>query len=93
MSRNLLQNFCNSSVKIQDAQSGSIFYVYVDAIQSKMMLPETLDDAYGNGFLVIEALPSNLFLLMIGNESYKSQSIAELNQLLFEWSLSEGYQW
>jgi len=93
MSRDSLQNFCNSSVKIQDAQSDSIFYVYVDAIQSKMMLPKTLDDAYGNGFLVIEALPSNLFLLMIGNESYKSQSIAELNQLLFEWSLSEGYHW
>jgi hypothetical protein len=93
MSRNLLQNFCNSSVKIQDAQSGSIFYVYVDAIQSKMMLPKTLEEAYANGFLVIEKLSSNLFLLMIGNESYENQSIEELNQLLFQWSLFEGYQW
>jgi hypothetical protein len=93
MSRNLLQNFCDSSVKIEDAQSNSVFYIYPDAIQSRMMLPKTLEDAYGNGFLTIEALSSNLFGLTIGNESYKSQSIAELNQLLFEWSLSEGYQW
>jgi len=87
------QNFLNSSIRVWDAQSDDVFYVYIDAIQGKNALPETLEDAYGNGFLVIEATSSGFYALTIGNQSYKSNSIWELEQVLFEWSLSEGYEW
>ena len=87
------QNFLGSSVKVWDAQLDDVFYVYIDVIQKKIAPPKTLEDAYGNGFLTIEVTSPNFYTLTIGNQFYESNSISELEQVLFEWSLSEGYAW
>ena len=87
-------NFINSSAKIVDCQNGETFYVYPDKIQSaRYELPTILESAYGNGFLTIGTKSAGRYYLEIGNQLYENSSLWELEQILFNWSLSEGYEW
>ena len=85
-------NFQQCSIRIEDSQLDDVFYVYVDRIQQCASLPETLDDAYGNGFLTIEAHSPGSYYLNIGNEEYTG-SLQQLERTLYDWAISEGYAW
>lgn len=87
-----LQAFQLCSVRVDDSQTDDTFYVYPDSRQKSETLPETLDDAYGNGFLTISLWDDKFdsWYLNIGNEEYKG-SRQKLEAILYEWSLSEGY--
>ena len=85
-------NFQCSSIRIEDSQLDDVFYVYIDRIQQSQSLPETLDDAYGNGFLTIESQSAGQYYLNIGNEEYTG-TLQKLESILYQWAISEGYQW
>lgn len=85
--------FISKAQRIWDAQNGDIFYVYPDKLQKSRQIPATLEDAYGNGWLTIETQLSGLYSLTIANQTYENSSLWELEQILFNWSLSEGYVW
>lgn len=88
-------NFSTCSVRIEDPFNDDVFYVYPDLHDQKnRQLPETLDDAYGNGFLTISLWDDkfNIWYLNIGNEEYTG-SREKLESILYEWAISEGYQW
>lgn len=85
-------NFQCSSIRIEDTQKDDVFYVYLDRIQQCYSLPETLDDAYGNGFLTIEAHSPGEYYLNIGNEEYTG-SLHKLESILYNWAISENYSW
>ena len=85
-------NFQCSSIRIEDSQLDDIFYVYLDRIQQFHSLPESLDDAYGNGFLTIERHSPGQCYLNIGNEEYTG-SLEQLEWTLYNWAISEGYVW
>lgn len=71
-----------------------IFYVYQDKLMKSKPLPETEEDAYDNGFLVITEYDSQfaMYYLCIGNEEYTG-SLEKLEGILYDWSISEGYKW
>lgn len=79
------------SVLIRDHQTDELFYVFPDKKQLNQPLPETLDDAYGNGYLTISCISKDQCYLNIANEEY-SGSYKELTDILYSWALSEGYE-
>ena len=83
-------SFCTSAIRVEDHQTDDVFYVYPDKVQSKQQLPETLDDAYGNGFLTI-SLNNTEWYLNIANEEYNG-SLHEMQRILYDWAKGEGYQ-
>lgn len=85
-------NFQQSSIRIEDSQLDDVFYVYVDRIQQCASLPESLDDSYGNGFLTIELQSPGQCYLNIGNEEYTGP-LENLEWILYNWAISEGYSW
>jgi len=87
-------NFQLSSVRIEDFQTEDVFYVYPDHLQKSSPLPETLEDAYGNGFLTISLYDSKFatWYLNIANEEYTG-SLQKLESILYDWAVSEGYSW
>jgi hypothetical protein len=85
-------NFQCSSIRIEDNQNDDVFYVYPDSIQQSINLPETLDDAYGNGFLTISLSGPGQYYLNIANEEYTG-TLQEMESILYEWALSENYSW
>jgi len=85
--------FISSAQKIWDSQADDVFYIYPDKLQQSRPIPATLDDAYGDGWLTIEAQSPGLYSLTIANQTYQHSSLWELEQILFVWSLSEGYIW
>ena len=54
-----------------------------------------LNDAYGN--IIIEDLGEDnkhgRYMLMISNDGWQSDNLAELEAILFPWMESEGYQY
>lgn len=79
-------------VRVEDHQTDDVFYVYPDKHQKQQELPETLDDAYGNGFLTISfagGICSNWYL-NIANEEYTGP-LRDMERILYEWAESEGY--
>ena len=54
-----------------------------------------LNDAYGN--IIIEDLGEDnkhgRYMLMISNDGWQSDNLAELEAILFAWMESEGYQY
>lgn len=82
-----------SSVRVDDFQKDDTFYVYPDNLQKSEPLPETLDDAYGNGFLTISLWDDKFdtWYMTIGNEEYTG-SLQKLESVLYAWASSEGYQ-
>lgn len=87
-------SFQLSSVRIEDSQTDDVFYVYPDNLQKSKSLPETLDDAYGNGFLTISLWDDKFdtWYLNIENEEYTG-SLQKLESILYNWSKSEGYHY
>ncbi len=85
-------NFSCSSIRIEDFQTDDVFYVYPDKHQKNVPLPESLDDAYGNGFLTISLCDSKFgtYYLNIANEEYTG-SLQKLESILYDWAISEGY--
>jgi len=90
---NNYQTFCTSAVCVEDHQTDDVFYVYPDKMQTKQQLPETLDDAYGNGFLTISLWDSKFaqWYLNIANEEYIG-SLHQMQIILYDWAQGEGYQ-
>lgn len=86
-------NFDCCSVRIEDDQTDDVFYVFPDVTQKNQKLPETLDDAYGNGYLTISLWDDKFatWYLNIANEEYTG-SFQELSTILYNWSQSEGYE-
>jgi hypothetical protein len=82
------------SKRIRVNTGDSIFYVYPDKLMESIPLPETEEDAIGDGFLVISEYDSKFctYYLCIANEEYIG-SLDKLESILYDWSLSEGYQW
>jgi len=94
MQNSKFANFLASCTRVSDHNCDEVFYVYADAIQRQnYKMPKTLDDAYGDGFLVIETASPGMYCLTIGNTIHENSQIWELEQILFNWSLSEGYIW
>ena len=87
-------SFCCSAVRCEDYDTTDVFYVFPDDQQKSLSLPETLDDAYGNGFLTISLEDSRFatWYLQIHNEEY-SGSFSELERILYDWAIDEGYSW
>ena len=87
-------NFLCCSTRIEDYVTEDVFNVYLDRIQQCASLPETLEDAYGNGFLTISLYDSKFatWYLNIANEEYTG-SLQKLERILYEWAVSEGYSW
>lgn len=87
-------NFQCCSTRIEDYVTEDVFNVYLDRIQQCASLPETLEDAYGNGFLTISLYDSKFatWYLNIANEEYTG-SLQKLECILYEWAVSEGYSW
>jgi len=85
-------NFDCCSIRIEDDQTDDVFYVFPDVTQRNQPLPETLDDAYGNGFLTISLWDSKFstYYLNIANEEYTG-SFQKLSHILYDWAQSEGY--
>ena len=83
--------FTDSAIRIHDAQLDDVFYVYPDKLQAKRYpIPRTLEEAYDNGFLVIEAHSPGVYYLRIGNMEWEGP-MSKLERVLHEWALSEGY--
>ena len=87
-------NFLGCSTRIEDYVTEDVFNVYLDRIQQCASLPETLEDAYGNGFLTISLYDSKFatWYLNIANEEYTG-SLQKLERILYDWAVSEGYSW
>lgn len=87
-------SFQLSSVRIEDSQTDDVFYVYPDNLQKSKSLPETLDDAYGNGFLTISLWDDKFdtWYLNIANEEYTG-SLQKLESILYNWAQSEGFHY
>jgi hypothetical protein len=68
-----------------------LFYVFPD--KSADSLPDTLEDAFDQGFLVITCTDKpGQYGLTIANENYLG-GFEGLALILFDWAHSEGYQW
>jgi hypothetical protein len=89
-----LLSFQTSSVRIKDFDNDDVFYVYPDNLQKSSPLPETLENAYDNGFLTISFYDSKFatWYLNIANEEYTG-SLQEMEKILYEWAMSEGYRY
>ena len=87
-------SFQLSSVRIEDSQTDDVFYVYPDNLQKSKSLPETLDDAYGDGFLTISLWNDKFdtWYLNIANEEYTG-SLQKLESILYNWAQSEGFHY
>ena len=87
-------SFQLSSVRIEDSQNDDVFYVYPDNLQKSKPLPETLDDAYGNGFLTISLWDDKFgtWYLNIANEEYTG-SLQKLESILYDWAMTEGFHY
>lgn len=87
-------SFQLSSVRIEDSQTDDVFYVYPDNLQKSKSLPETLDDAYGDGFLTISLWDDKFdtWYLNIANEEYTG-SLQKLQTILYNWAQSEGFHY
>lgn len=87
-------SFQLSSVRIEDSQTDDVFYVYPDNLQKSKSLPETLDDAYGDGFLTISLWDDKFdtWYLNIANEEYTG-SLQKLESILYNWAQSEGFHY
>lgn len=87
-------SFQLSSVRIEDSQTDDVFYVYPDNLQKSKPLPETLDDAYGDGFLTISLWDDKFgtWYLNIENEEYTG-SLQKLESILYDWAMSEGFHY
>lgn len=87
-------NFLCCSTRIVDYVTEDVFNVYLDRIQQCASLPESLEDAYGNGFLTISLYDSKFatWYLNIANEEYTG-TLRKLERILYEWAVSEGYSW
>ena len=87
-------SFQLSSVRIEDSQTDHVFYVYPDNLQKSKSLPETLDDAYGDGFLTISLWDDKFdtWYLNIANEEYTG-SLQKLQTILYNWAQSEGFHY
>lgn len=85
--------FCASGVCLEDHQTDDVFYVYPDKLQKDQELPQTLDDAYGNGFLTISLYDDKFatWYLNIGNQEYTGK-LHEMQIILYDWAKDEGYQ-
>ena len=84
--------FSTCGVRVEDHQTDDVFYVYPDRRQQQQQLPETLDDAYGNGFLTISLWDDKFatWYLNIANEEYTG-TLHEMQRILYDWAQSEGY--
>lgn len=87
-------SFQLSSVRIEDSQNDDVFHVYPDNLQKSKPLPETLDDAYGDGFLTISLWDDKFgtWYLNIANEEYTG-SLQKLESILYDWAMSEGFHY
>lgn len=87
-------NFQCAGIRIEDPQTDDVFRVYPDSMQKSVPLPQTLDDAYGNGFLTISLEDSKFatWYLNIGNQEYTGP-LEEMERILYFWALSENYNW
>lgn len=87
-------SFQLSSVRIEDSQTDDVFYVYPDNLQKSESLPETLDDAYGDGFLTISLWDDKFgtWYLNIENEEYTG-SLQKLESILYDWAMTEGFHY
>ena len=87
-------SFQLSSVRIEDSLTDDVFYVYPDNLQKSKSLPETLDDAYGDGFLTISLWDDKFdtWYLNIANEEYTG-SLQKLQTILYNWAQSEGFHY
>ena len=87
-------SFQTSAVRIEDYQTDDVFYVYPDnlQLQKSESLPESLDDAYGQGFLTISLADSQFgtWYLCIQNQEYFG-SLSNMEKILYDWAISEGY--
>jgi hypothetical protein len=84
--------FTAAAVKVCAGQLAGVFYVYPDKMQAKKFkLPATLEDAYGDGFLTIVCDAPGWYYLEIANQLYTSSNLWELERILFDWAISEGY--
>ena len=72
-----------------------LFWVYPDRLMAHQPLPETEEDAILDGFPTITSYGSitTKYYLQIENQEYISESLQELEELLYTWSLEEGYKW
>lgn len=86
-------SFLGKRRRITDHHGDDVFYIYPDSLQEKFPEPENLDDAYGNGFLVIEAQDPGAYYLRIENQEFIDSDYNALEKILFTWSISEGYCW
>lgn len=84
--------FSTCSVRVEDHQTEDVFYVYPDRTQQQQQLPETLEDAYDNGFLTISYYGGicSYWYLNIANEEYTGP-LHEMQRILWDWAKSEGY--
>jgi hypothetical protein len=87
-------NFLSASIRVEDHQTEDVFNVYLDRIQQCQSLPESLEDAYGNGFLTISLYDSKFatWYLNIANEEYTGP-LQKLERILFDWATAEGYEY
>lgn len=87
-------SFQLSSVRIEDSQNDDVFYVYPDNLQKSKSLPESLDDAYGDGFLTISLWDDKFgtWYLNIANEEYTG-SLQKLESILYDWAMTEGFHY
>jgi hypothetical protein len=91
--KNDYYSFATCSQRVEDYQCDDVFYVYPDNTQKGFPLPESLEEAYDSGFLTISLYDDKFstWYLNIGNEEYTG-SLHEMQQLLYDWAKSEGYQ-
>ena len=87
-------SFQLSSVRIEDSQNDDVFYVYPDNLQKSKSLPESLDDAYGDGFLTISLWDDKFgtWYLNIAHEEYTG-SLQKLESILYDWAMTEGFHY
>lgn len=72
-----------------------LFWVYPDKLMQSKPLPETEEDAILDGFPTITSYGSIIpkYYLQIENQEYISTSLDELEQILYQWAIEEGYSW
>lgn len=87
-------SFQTSAVRCEDYETEDVFYVFPDELQKSLPLPQSLDDAYGNGFLTISLEDSRfaIWYLQIQNQEY-SGSLSDMQKILYDWASTEGYRW
>lgn len=85
--------FLTSVERVGDHNADDVYYTYIPSGNCHGILPDTAEEAYEAGFLIIEATSPGKYYLRISNQEYESDSIFTLEQILFKWAIEEGYRW